>query len=112
MNGINVEYESHKRLVATIRAGKNICHFIVVDDEYDKNFKRNKPRLCRIYKEEGVFGFCVCYDEDRDGHYVEEGDVGGPAERAGLKVGDRVILASSHVGSPRWYQSKFQVNND
>ena len=24
------------------------------------------------------------------------------------QVGDRVILASSHVGSPRWYQSKFQ----
>ena len=38
-----------------------------------------------------MFGFCVCYDEDRDGHYVEEVDPGGPAERAGLKVGDRVI---------------------
>lgn len=91
VNGINVEYETHQRLVATIRAGKNVAHFIVVDDEYDKNNKRNKPRLCRIFKEDQVFGFCVCYDEDNDGHYVEEVDPGGPAERAGLKVGDRVI---------------------
>ena len=27
----------------------------------------------------------------QDGHYVEEVDPGGPAERAGLKTGDRVI---------------------
>ena len=91
VNGINVEYETHQRLVATIRAGKNIAHFIVVDDDYDKTHRRNKPRLCRIFKEDQVFGFCVCYDEDKDGHYVEEVDPGGPAERAGLKVGDRVI---------------------
>lgn len=50
VNGINVEYETHQRLVATIRAGKNIAHFIVVDDEYDKSHRRNKPRLCRIYR--------------------------------------------------------------
>lgn len=61
VNGINVEYETHQRLVATIRAGKNVAHFIVVDDEYDKQNRRNKPRLCRIFKEDQVFGFCVCY---------------------------------------------------
>ena len=33
----------------------------------------------------------MCYDDEKDGHYVEEVDPGGPAERAGLKTGDRVI---------------------
>ena len=91
VNGINCEYETHQRLVATIKAGKNICHYIVVDEDYDRQYKRGKPRLCRIFKEEGAFGFCVCYDDEKDGHYVEEVDPGGPAERAGLKTGDRVI---------------------
>lgn len=91
VNGINCEYETHQRLVATIKAGKNICHYIVVDEDYDRQYKRGKPRLCRIFKEDGAFGFCVCYDDEKDGHYVEEVDPGGPAERAGLKTGDRVI---------------------
>ena len=65
VNGINCEYETHQRLVATIKAGKNICHFIVADEDYDRQYKRGKPRLCRIFKEDGAFGFCVCYDDEK-----------------------------------------------
>lgn len=91
VNGINVEYETHKRLVATIRAGKNVAHFIVVDEEYDRLHGRNKPRLVRIFKQEDNFGFTLEYDENRDGHYITNITPSGPAERAGLKQDDRMI---------------------
>ncbi|CAG5095343.1 Oidioi.mRNA.OKI2018_I69.XSR.g14144.t1.cds [Oikopleura dioica] len=91
INGINCEYESHTTITKLILSGENICHLIVVAQEYDMQYKRALPRLTKIYKEDGQLGFCIYYDQDRDGHYVEEVDAGGPAERAGLKIGDRII---------------------
>ncbi|CBY38478.1 unnamed protein product [Oikopleura dioica] len=91
INGINCEYESHTTITKLILSGQNICHLIVVAHEYDVQYKRALPRLAKIFKEDGQLGFCIYYDEERDGHYVEEVDAGGPAERAGLKIGDRII---------------------
>ncbi|XP_076824134.1 uncharacterized protein LOC143470116 isoform X2 [Clavelina lepadiformis] len=91
VNGKNVEYEPHQRLIEAISRSRRGAHVIVVDEDYDRVYKRNKPRLCRMFKERDAFGFCVEYDRKKDGHYIEEVDPSGPAERAGLKVGDRVI---------------------
>nr|XP_039271903.1 uncharacterized protein LOC120346265 [Styela clava] len=95
VNGHSVEYESHQRLISCISLNKTLSQFIVVDEEYDRAYRRNKPRLCRIFKESDSFGFCVCHEQNKDGHYIEEVDEGGPAERAGLKVNDRIIQINS-----------------
>ena len=123
INGLNVEYETHKagfhfflfgvqaaacfenqhqRLIATIKAGRNLAHFIVVDDDYDKTFVRNKPRLIRVgrLQEKTGFeglGFKIRYDEEKDGHYVDQVFDEGPAKDAGLKVGDRIIQLNGHT---------------
>ena len=84
-------------MIATIKAGRNLAHFIVVDDDYDKTFVRNKPRLIRVGRLpektgfEGL-GFKIRYDEEKDGHYVDQVFDEGPAKDAGLKVGDRIII--------------------
>ena len=92
----------HQRLIATIKAGRNLAHFIVVDDDYDKTFVRNKPRLIRVGRLpektgfEGL-GFKIRYDEEKDGHYVDQVFDEGPAKDAGLKVGDRIIQLNGHT---------------
>lgn len=48
--------------------------------------KRNKPRLCHIFKENDSFGFDFRYAGRKDGNYVDKIEGGGPADRAGLKV--------------------------
>ena len=102
INGLNVEYETHKRLIATIKAGRNLAHFIVVDDDYDKNYARNKPRLIRVQRlpdQTGFdgLGFKIRYDEEKDGHYIDQVFDSGPAVESGLKVGDRIIQLNGHT---------------
>lgn len=101
INGLNVEYETHKRLLATIKAGRNLAHFIVVDEDYDKNYIRNKPRLIRIHKSEkngfDGLGFRIRLDESKDGHYIDQIAEDGPAAHANLKVGDRIIQLNGHT---------------
>ncbi|CBY19129.1 unnamed protein product [Oikopleura dioica] len=101
INGLNVEYETHKRLLATIKAGRNLAHFIVVDEDYDKKFTRNKPRLIRVTRGqtngfEGL-GFKIRLDEEKDGHYIDQVFANGPAIEANLKVGDRIIQLNGHT---------------
>jgi len=91
INGHNVEYENDQNLISVISICKNLSHFIVVDEDYDRAYKRNKPRLCRLFKQDEAFGFCIDYVTSNDGHYIIEVDPNGPAERAGLKIGDRII---------------------
>ena len=76
INGLNVEYETHKRLLATIKAGRCLAHFIVVDEDYDKTYLRNKPRLIRVPRVGATgfdgLGFRIRYDESKDGHYIDQ----------------------------------------
>ena len=40
VNGRNVEYESHQRLIEAIGQNKKAAHIIVVDEDYDQKYTR------------------------------------------------------------------------
>lgn len=51
-----------------------------------------KPRVIVLTKREGqTFGFFLRVERDQEGHLIRSLDMGGPAELAGLKDGDRII---------------------
>lgn len=51
-----------------------------------------KPRVIVLTKREGqTFGFFLRVERDEEGHLIRSLDMGGPAELAGLKDGDRII---------------------
>jgi len=40
VNGQNVEYEAHERLVELIKQNKKVTDIIIVDEDYDRVFER------------------------------------------------------------------------
>ena len=71
---IKVNFKSRDNKYAIDKPKKPFCCF------------RNKPRMCRIFKEANAFGFSIEYDTNKGGYYVEKVQTGGPAKRSGLKV--------------------------
>lgn len=51
-----------------------------------------KPRVITLTKREGQsYGFFLRIEEGEEGHLIRALEMGGPAELAGLKDGDRLI---------------------
>lgn len=51
-----------------------------------------KPRVIALSKREGQsYGFYLRVEEGVEGHLVRALEMGGPAELAGMKDGDRII---------------------
>ena len=51
-----------------------------------------RPRVIVLSKHEGqTFGFFLRVERDEEGHLIRSLDMGGPAELAGLKDGERII---------------------
>lgn len=50
------------------------------------------PRECTLVKEEGEnYGFCLRIERFKTGHLIRNVEKDSPAEKAGLKDGDRVL---------------------
>uniref|UniRef100_A0A8D2L6Z3 PDZ domain containing 1 n=1 Tax=Varanus komodoensis TaxID=61221 RepID=A0A8D2L6Z3_VARKO len=50
------------------------------------------PRECKLTKKEKEsYGFCLRIEKFKSGHLIRNVEKGGPAEKAGLKDGDRVL---------------------
>ncbi|XP_062982843.1 Na(+)/H(+) exchange regulatory cofactor NHE-RF3 [Elgaria multicarinata webbii] len=51
-----------------------------------------QPRECKLTRKDGEsYGFCMRIEKFKMGHLVRNVEKGGPAEKAGLKDGDRVL---------------------
>uniref|UniRef100_A0A8D2L6M5 PDZ domain containing 1 n=1 Tax=Varanus komodoensis TaxID=61221 RepID=A0A8D2L6M5_VARKO len=51
-----------------------------------------QPRECKLTKKEKEsYGFCLRIEKFKSGHLIRNVEKGGPAEKAGLKDGDRVL---------------------
>lgn len=56
-----------------------------------------KPRYCRFVKAENEdYGLYVVIDNKRIGQVIRWVDCGGPADRAGLRIGDRIVEVNGH----------------
>ncbi|XP_070606341.1 Na(+)/H(+) exchange regulatory cofactor NHE-RF3 isoform X2 [Erythrolamprus reginae] len=52
-----------------------------------------QPRECTLVKEEGEnYGFCLRIEKFKTGHLIRNVEKDSPAEKAGLKDGDRVLM--------------------
>uniref|UniRef100_A0A3B3V740 SLC9A3 regulator 2 n=1 Tax=Poecilia latipinna TaxID=48699 RepID=A0A3B3V740_9TELE len=49
------------------------------------------PRLCRLVKEENGYCFNLQSDKKKGGQFVRSVDPNSPADRAGLRTGDRIV---------------------
>ena len=83
----------HEDIVEAIKMSGNEMVFRVIDERSDDIKMKNKPFLFRIVKGKGGYGFYLW--QDTDGHYVEDITVNSPADRAGLRAGDRIIEINS-----------------
>lgn len=56
-----------------------------------RNFQReaDSENPIKIEKSKGSFGFHLWFDQD--GHFIEDVTIGSPADKAGLKVHDRLV---------------------
>uniref|UniRef100_A0A8D0H0Y8 NHERF family PDZ scaffold protein 4 n=1 Tax=Sphenodon punctatus TaxID=8508 RepID=A0A8D0H0Y8_SPHPU len=51
-----------------------------------------RPQFCSLAKGDGEgFGFCLRQESGRDGHIVRQVELEGPAQRRGLRDGDRIL---------------------
>ena len=86
---MNCERYSHEQVVDLIKKAGNEIKFLVIDERSDDVKAKNKPYLFRIVQGKSGYGFYIWHDDD--GHYVEDITIGSPADRAGLRAGDRII---------------------
>lgn len=89
LNGEDISKMTHEELVEAIKMSGNEIHFRVIDERSDDIKMKNKPYLFRIVKGKGGYGFYLW--QDAEGHFVEDITIGSPADRAGLRAGDRII---------------------
>jgi len=89
INGINAEKWSHEKLVSEIIKAKNDFALTVIDERSDDARLKNRPFMFRIMKAKGGYGFYMWHDTD--GHYVENVTAKSPADKAGLRAGDRIL---------------------
>ena len=87
--GENADEFTHEALVDKIKMAGNEIVFRVIDERSDDSKMKNKPYLFRIVKGKGGYGFYLW--ADADGHYVQDITSRSPADRAGLRAGDRII---------------------
>ena len=50
-----------------------------------------KPRLCHMLKGENGYGFHLHGEKGKPGQYIRLVEAGSPAERSGLRAGDRLL---------------------
>ena len=89
LNGEDATKMRHEDLVEQIKMSGNEIHFRVIDERSDDIKMKNKPYLFRIVKGKGGYGFYLW--QDTEGHFVEDITISSPADRAGLRAGDRII---------------------
>ncbi|XP_066518203.1 Na(+)/H(+) exchange regulatory cofactor NHE-RF2 isoform X2 [Hoplias malabaricus] len=65
--------------------------------EEDEVMQDLRPRLCCMEMTDGGYGFNLHCDKSRVGQFVRSVDPDSPAERAGLRPGDRVVQVNDRI---------------
>ncbi|XP_028657032.1 Na(+)/H(+) exchange regulatory cofactor NHE-RF3 [Erpetoichthys calabaricus] len=110
INSENVEKCTHEQAVAKIKQAGNSVVFLLVDEDTDKYYKNagmkitsemanlkllpHKPRTVELAKGEDGYGYYLKEEKARPGHFINEIDKGGPADRAGLENMDRIVCVN------------------
>ncbi|KAM3608289.1 uncharacterized protein V6R79_022650 [Siganus canaliculatus] len=110
INGENTEDYTHSQVVEKIRQLGSSLMILVVDDETDEYYKNKrvtlgswmatiehlplKPRMAEMNRDSDGYGFLLKELPNQTGQYLQEIDSGSPAQRAGLKVMDRVVAVN------------------
>ncbi|KAG1945508.1 Na(+)/H(+) exchange regulatory cofactor NHE-RF3 [Pimephales promelas] len=110
INSENVESLTHDQTVQKVKAAGDRVMLLLVEEDAEKYFKSksirpgvahatvrhlsHKPRIADMIKRSDGYGFILKEDPERSGHYIGEIDKGSPAERAGLKNGDRLVAVN------------------
>ncbi|XP_045910627.1 Na(+)/H(+) exchange regulatory cofactor NHE-RF3 [Micropterus dolomieu] len=112
VSGTFVDGLSHSEVVDMVRNGGASVTFHILDEASYKQAKAQgvnlsdpqstpvangvaiqapKPKLCYLVKSSTGFGFSLRSDKDKEGFFMTEVIPGGMADRAGVKINDRLL---------------------
>ncbi|XP_032820225.1 Na(+)/H(+) exchange regulatory cofactor NHE-RF3-like [Petromyzon marinus] len=107
LNGEDITDLTHAIVVDKVKRGGKTVHLLVVDKEASEHFKRtgervtaamveraslpHQPRSVKLKRASDGYGFFLRAERGRIGHFIREIDAKSPADKMGLKDGDRIV---------------------
>ncbi|CAM9854864.1 unnamed protein product [Lampetra planeri] len=107
LNGEDITGLARAVVMDKVKRGGKTVHLLVVDKEANEHFKRtgervtaemveraslpHQPRSVKLKRASDGYGFFLRAERGRIGHFIREIDAKSPADKMGLKDGDRIV---------------------
>ncbi|XP_061407005.1 Na(+)/H(+) exchange regulatory cofactor NHE-RF3-like [Lethenteron reissneri] len=111
LNGEDITGLARAVVMDKVKRGGKTVHLLVVDKEANEHFKRtgervtaemveraslpHQPRSVKLKRASAGYGFFLRAERGRIGHFIREIDAKSPADKMGLKDGDRIVAVGS-----------------